>query len=55
MADIQKYMIKRGKRSTMSRFLHEKKDKEVIATWMQSLDKIRRDFEVCFSSLPGDC
>ena len=48
MADIQKYMIKRGKRNAISRFRHEKKDNEVIATWMRSLDKIRRDFEVCF-------
>ena len=46
MADIQKYIIKRGKRSAISKFLHEKKDKEVIATWMQRLDKIRRVFEV---------
>ena len=48
MADIQKYIIKRGKRSAISKFLHEKKDKEVIAIWMQSLDKIRRAFEARF-------
>ena len=51
MAEIQRKAIKRGKRNTVSRLLHSKNDKDVIATWKLDLDRILRVFNVY--SLPS--
>ena len=47
VADIQRKAIKRGKRNAVSRLLHAKNDKDVIAAWRLDLDRILRVFNVC--------
>ena len=46
MAEIQKNIIKRGKRSVFSRPFRAGHDEEAIAAWRLDFDKIRRTFEV---------
>ena len=46
MAEIQKQVVKQGKRSAASRLFHAKNDKDAIATWMQELNKILHIFNV---------
>ena len=48
MEEIQKKTIKRSKRNPVSRLLHAKNDKDVIAAWKLDLDRILRVFNVCF-------
>jgi hypothetical protein len=40
LAEIQRKIIKKGKRNAASRLLHAKNDKEMIATWKSDLNKI---------------
>jgi len=47
VAEIQKNIIKRGKRNGVSRMFHAKNDKEMIATWRLDLDRILHVFNVC--------
>ena len=47
MVEIQRHIIKRGKRSVLSRPFHTKDDSEAIAAWRSDLDGIRRVLEVC--------
>ena len=44
--EIQRKTIKQGKRSVVSRLIHAKDDKEMIATWRLDLDKILLVFNV---------
>ena len=44
--EIQRYIIKKGKRSVFSRPFHTKDDGEAIAAWKLNLDRIRRVVEV---------
>lgn len=46
VAEIQKHIIKRGKRSVLTRPLRAKDYEEAITAWRLELDKIRRIFEV---------
>ena len=46
MADIQKKLIKWGKRNAVSRRLHAKNDKETIATWRLDLGEVLQVFNV---------
>jgi hypothetical protein len=46
VAEIQRKIIKRGKRNAASRFVHAKNDKETIATWRSDLDRILLVFNV---------
>jgi hypothetical protein len=46
LAEIQRGIIKKGKRNVVSRLLHAKNDKEVIATWKSDLSKILLVFNV---------
>ena len=46
VAEIQKKIIKLGKRSTVSRLLHAKDDKETIAAWGLDLNRILHVFSV---------
>ena len=46
MADIQRKVIKKGKRNTISRLIHAKNDKEMIAAWKSDLNKILLVFNV---------
>ena len=47
MAEIQRKAIKRSKRNAVSRLVHAKSDKDVIAGWKLDLDRILRIFNVC--------
>ena len=47
LADIQRKIIKKGKRNTVSRLIHAKNDKEIIAVWKSDLSKILLIFNVC--------
>ena len=47
MAEIQKKLVKWGKRNVVSRRFHAKNDKETIATWNLDLDKILQVLNVC--------
>jgi len=47
VAEIQKNVVKRGKRSGVSRMFHAKSDKETIATWRLDLNRILHVFNVC--------
>jgi len=44
--EIQRNIIKRGRRNVVSRRYHAKDDKEAIATWSLDLNRIRRVFDV---------
>ena len=46
VAEIQKSIIKRGKRNAISRHFHAKNDKEKIAGWMLDLNRILCVFNV---------
>ena len=46
VAEIQRNVIKRGKRNAASRFFHAKSDKETIATWRSDLNGILLVFNV---------
>ena len=46
MADIQRKIVKLGKRSGTSRLLHGNKDKETIAGWKSVLNRILHIFNV---------
>ena len=46
MGDIQRKVIKQGKRNAVSRLFHAKNDKEVIATWRLDLNRILHIFNV---------
>ena len=46
VVEIQRHIVKRGKRSVFSRPFHTKDDSKAIAAWRSDLDRIRRDFEV---------
>ena len=48
VAEIQRKIIKQGKRSAVSRFLRAKDDKDTIATWRSDLNGILLVFNVCF-------
>ena len=52
VADIQKNIIKRGKRNGVSRMLHAKNDKETIATWRLELNRILQVFSVRSITVP---
>ena len=45
--EIQRYIIKWGKRNAISRRYHAKDDKEAIVSWRSDLDGILRVFNVC--------
>jgi len=47
VAGIQKHIIKRGRRSGVSRMFHAKDDKETIATWRSDLNRVLHVFNVC--------
>ena len=46
MAEIQKKIVKQGKRHAVSRGLHSKRDKDAIAGWRQDLTRILQIFHV---------
>ena len=46
LAEIQKKIIKKGKRNVVSRLVHAKSDKEMITTWRSDLSKILLVFNV---------
>lgn len=46
VAEIQRKIIKQGKRNAVSRLAHAKNDKETIATWRLDLDRILLVFNV---------
>ena len=48
VAEIQKKVIKQGKRNAVSRLLHAKSDKDMIATWRSDLNGILLVFNVRF-------
>jgi hypothetical protein len=48
LGEIQREIIKKGKRSAVSRLLHAKNDKEMIAAWKLDLNKILLIFNVRF-------
>ena len=47
MDEIQRNIIKRGKRNPIFRRYHAKNEKEAIATWRLDLDRILHLFNVC--------
>ena len=46
VAEIQKSIVKRGKRSPVSRLFHAKDDKEAIAAWRLELSRFLHVFNV---------
>ena len=46
MAEIQRGVVKGGKRNAISRVLHSRNDKEAIATWRLDLNRILHIFNV---------
>lgn len=48
MDDVQRHVIKRGKRSVFSGPFYKKGNDEAIVAWHLNLDGIRRVFEVRF-------
>jgi hypothetical protein len=47
VVEIQKKVVKQGKRNAVSRFVNYKNDKDKIAAWKRGLDRIRHTFIVC--------
>jgi hypothetical protein len=47
MDEIQRHIIKRGKRNPISRRYRKKKDKETITTWKSDLNGVLHVFDVC--------
>jgi len=45
-AEIQRHIIRRGKRNVISRRYHAKDDKEAISTWRTDFNRILRVFRV---------
>ena len=43
---IQEHIVKRGKRTIFSQFLHPKKDEDLIVSWKLDLHKICLVFDV---------
>ena len=48
MAEIQRNIIKQGKRNVISRHVHAKNDKDKIAAWKSNLARILQVFNVRF-------
>ena len=46
VAEIQKNVIKQGKRNPVSRLFHAKEDKDAIAAWGKDLDRMLHIFNV---------
>jgi len=46
VAEIQRKIVKRGKRNLISRLFHAKNDKETIATWRLGLNRVLHVFNV---------
>jgi hypothetical protein len=46
VAAIQKKVVKKSKRNTISRLFHAKDDKDTIANWKQDLNRILHIFNV---------
>ena len=46
MAEIERGVIKQGKRNVISQHLRAKADKEKIAAWRLDLDKVLQVFDV---------
>jgi len=51
VGEIQRNIIKQGKRNAISRHLHAKNDKERIAGWRLDLNRILQVFNVCSRSI----
>ena len=49
VAEIQAKILKRSGRSTVSRFLHSRDDKDVIVAWKSDLNRILHVFNVCLT------
>ena len=47
MAEIQRKVIKQGKRNAVSRLIHARNDKETVAAWKLDLNRILHVFNVC--------
>lgn len=47
MTEIERKVVKRGKKNTASRFIRTKGDKGKIAAWKQDLFRVLRVFNVC--------
>ena len=47
MGEIQRHIVKRGKRNVISQRYHAKDDKKAITAWRSDLDGILRVFNVC--------
>ena len=52
MAQIQRSVVKLGKRNAVSRFFYAKNGKNTIAGWQSDLDRILQVFKVC-STVPS--
>jgi len=48
MDEIQRHIIKRGKRNVISQRYHAKDDKKAITAWRSDLNRILHVFNVCF-------
>ena len=48
MDEIQRHIIRRGKRNVISRLYHAKDDKKAITAWRLDLNGILHVFNVCF-------
>ena len=46
LAEIQRKVVKQGKRNAASRFIHAKGDKDKIAAWKQDLVRVLNVFNV---------
>ena len=53
MVEIQRHIVRRGKRGVFSRPFHAKDDSKTIAAWRSDLDRIRRVVEVRSLLLPS--
>ena len=47
MTEVQRTLVKWGKRNVVSRHFQAKNDKETIATWRSNLDETLQIFNVC--------
>jgi hypothetical protein len=55
LAEIQRGVIKKGKRNVVSRLFRAKSDKEAIASWKSDLSKILLVFNVSSVVVRGCC
>jgi len=46
VAEIQRRLVKRGKRNPVSQLIHARNDKNAITTWRLDLDRIIQVFNV---------